>query len=148
MPRAPRDRDLIIPDQAMARAAQQLLHDLRPDGSPFALINGSTGDAYDLPEAISRMLFDALALLARNNAVALSCVEMEMTTNQTADILNVSRTFVISLLEKGEIPYRIVGTHRRVRLEDALTYRDKMKAKADEAIARIAETDQGLGLDD
>ena len=64
-----------------------------------------------------------------------------------ADILNVSRGFVLRLIEKGELPARMVGTHRRIRLEDTLAYKDKADAVADKALDELVAIEQDLELD-
>ena len=143
-----RPQDLLIPSPTLVASSARLMHQLRPGLDRYALTDLDTGDQFPLPEEVAHLLRDALALLAQNNAVALASVDLELTTNQAADIINVSRTFIIGLIDKGELPYRLVGTHRRIRLEDALAYRDRMRVDADAAIGRIAQIDKDLGLDD
>ena len=70
----------------------------------------------------------------------------EITTQQAADLLNVSRPYVIGLVDKGVLPSRMVGNKRRLPLADALTYKAETKAKAYEAMKEITEIDQELGL--
>lgn len=72
----------------------------------------------------------------------------ELTTTQAASVLNVSRPYFINLLEKGDIPYRKVGTHRRVLQEDVMKYKRRIAQKRQEALQALSELSEELGLDD
>jgi excisionase family DNA binding protein len=143
-----RASDLVVPTDALVATSAQLVHQLRPGVDRYALTDLDTGSQLPLPNEIAVILRDILVLLAQNKAVAVGSVDLELTTNQAADVLNVSRTFVIRLIEKGDLPHRLVGTHRRIRLEDALSLRDRMRLDAEAAIGRITQIGQELGLDD
>jgi len=130
-------------DAAMAAEARDLLlamgeGDLRlrlEDGRPVLL-----------PRMAARLLRDLLGEMARGSAVALMPVATELTTQQAADYLNVSRPYLIGLLEKGTIPFHKVGTHRRVRFSDLEAYRKRSHAKSDAAMDELVAQARELGL--
>jgi excisionase family DNA binding protein len=103
-------------------------------------------EAISIPVAACQLLNGILAEMAKGNAVALVPVHSELTTRQAADILNVSRPFLIEQLEKGAIPYRKVGTHRRVMLEDLMEFKQTMDRNRLKAIEELSAIDQELGL--
>jgi excisionase family DNA binding protein len=97
-----------------------------------------------LAPALSETLIKLLRYLSQGDAVTLIPINRMLTTTQAADILNVSRPYMVSLLEKGHIRYELVGRHRRVKAEDLFAYkrgRDKERSKALDALAALdAET--------
>ena len=97
--------------------------------------NDRSGEDLTLPLSVGGLLKDILAEMAQGHAVTVLSVRAELTTQQAADLLNVSRPYLIGLLEEGKIPFRLVGQHRRVRLEDLMAY----KRKDDAARRRIAD---------
>lgn len=134
----------ILPTPDLAAAAKRLLE----DRARFQLVDHATGEAHDLPPAVFEALQQVLAALANNQAISIVPTSMELTTNQAADLLNVSRSYVIQLIDAGKLPCRMVGTHRRVALTDALAVRDAMAARARRGLDDLAKLDQELGLDD
>lgn len=92
------------------------------------------------------MLVELLAQMANGNAVTLVPVHERLTTQQAADLLNVSRPFLVKLVETGAIPYEMVGTHRRLRAEDVFAYRRLQERKSRGALAELSALDQELGF--
>ncbi|PSB00612.1 helix-turn-helix domain-containing protein [Merismopedia glauca] len=95
-----------------------------------------------IPVSAFRLLTDILTQMARGNAVTLMPVDAELTTQQAADMLNVSRPFLIKLIDDSKIPYRKVGTHRRIRFDDLMAYKqeiDKQRLHTLEELAREAQ---------
>jgi excisionase family DNA binding protein len=84
--------------------------------------------------------------MAQGNAVTLIPVHAELTTQQAAQLLNVSRPFLIEQLEKGAIPYRKVGTHRRVLFQDLMEYKQTMDHNRLNVLEELSAIDQELGL--
>ncbi|QUS37506.1 DNA-binding protein [Tardiphaga alba] len=94
-----------------------------------------------LGPALSNILMELLRHIGRGDAVTLVPVHQMLTTQQAADILNVSRPFFIALLEKDEIKHSLVGRHRRVRAEDLFAYKLARDNKRSGALANLAEMD-------
>lgn len=99
-----------------------------------------------VPREALDLFVEVLGQLANGNAVTVVPVHAELTTHQAAEILNVSRPFLIGLLDAGEIPFRKVGTHRRIRFTDLTAYKQRDDAKRDEALAELTQQAQDLGL--
>jgi excisionase family DNA binding protein len=101
-------------------------------------------DGHDLilPRQALLLLRDVLADLAQGNAVSIVPRHAEMTTQQAADILNVSRPYLIKLLESGVLNFTKVGTHRRVKFGELMAYRERIKRKSAEAMDELASIAQ------
>jgi excisionase family DNA binding protein len=94
-----------------------------------------------LGPALSALLMELLRHIGKGNAVTLVPVHEMLTTQQAADVLNVSRPFLISLLDKGLVPYDTVGRHRRIKADDLFAYKRTRDNKRREALAGLAELD-------
>ncbi|MGY3203039.1 helix-turn-helix domain-containing protein [Streptomyces sp. TE5632] len=110
------------------------------------LETGAGDEALVLPRPVAEMFASMLAALANGQGVQIMPVDAELTTQQAADILNVSRPYLIGLLESGEIPYRLVGRHRRIRFADLHQYLREDDARRKDAADGLMELDQELGL--
>ena len=99
-----------------------------------------------LPDQALRLLLDVLSNMADGNSVTLVPVDAELTSQQAAELLNVSRPFLVRLLENGQIPYHKVGKHRRVRLKDVMAYKHRIDKKRDEVLDELVAEAQELGL--
>ena len=101
---------------------------------------------FDLPPSVVRLLVDILKETAAGHAVSVVPLEAEITTQQAADLLNVSRPYLVGMIEKGTLPARMVGNQRRLPLKDVLTYKADNRAKRREALRELVALDQELGL--
>jgi excisionase family DNA binding protein len=99
-----------------------------------------------IPMAAFRLLTDILTQMACGNAVTLMPINTELTTQQAADILNVSRPFLIGLIDTNKIPHRKVGTHRRIRFDDLMAYKQDIDQKRLQTLEELASEAQELGM--
>lgn len=99
-----------------------------------------------IPTSALRLLLDVLTEIGQGNAVSIIPIHAELTTQEAADVLNVSRPFLVQLLEKGEIPFHKIGTHRRVRYQDVIDYKNRIDAERRKALDELTAQAQELGM--
>lgn len=116
----------------------------RGDTARLRVIDGE--QEIEVPVSALRMLVDILAQMAEGNAVTVVPIHAELTTQQAADFLNVSRPHLVTLLESNDLPYRKVGTHRRIQFKDLLAYRESTRVRSKQALAELAEQAQELRM--
>ncbi|BAU64338.1 hypothetical protein STA3757_17100 [Stanieria sp. NIES-3757] len=120
------------PKKNETSAIKQLEKLLTAEKSLPKLIS-STGEEIILPESVYNALYQVVEAMASGNSITISPLDKEMTTQEAADFLNVSRPYLIKLLEQEEIPHTKVGTHRRINYRDVLVYkqtRDRKRSKS------------------
>jgi excisionase family DNA binding protein len=139
-----------LPSQSERDAANQLRQILAahasPDNNSRLKIIESSGEPTEviLVPAISELLIDLLRHIGKGDAVTLVPVTQMLTTQQAADILNVSRPYFVGLLDKGEIEHVLVGRHRRVKAEDLFEYKNTRDSERASALDKLAELDADL----
>lgn len=99
-----------------------------------------------LPASVVELLEQALGEVAKGNVVTLVSLEAELSTYQAAEVLKVSRPYLIKLLEGGKIPYHMVGTHRRIKLQDVLRYKKASDVESHKALKALAKQAQELNM--
>ena len=104
------------------------------------------GRSVALPTAMSSIVGASLKIIAEGKTVLVAEQEEEISTQQAADLLGVSRPYLVKLLDAEELPSRKVGVRRRVRIGDVLDYSEQEKAARRKVLAKLAERDQKLGL--
>ena len=144
-------RDTFLPsehDRTLARKSGRDLARLvggDRDVTVRVLAEGSPEEVV-LPASAIRFLVGLLTEMARGNAVMLMPIDAELTTQQAADLLNVSRPFLVQLVDSGEIPARKVGTHRRILFRDLMTYKHNNDAARSKALDELAAQSQELDM--
>ena len=104
------------------------------------------GETIPIPLSLFGMVIDILTNMARGNAVTIVPLHAELTTQESADLLNVSRPFVIQLVDAGRLPHRKVGTHRRILFADLLEYKRNSNADCLQALKEMTRQAQELGM--
>jgi len=99
-----------------------------------------------IPRAAFKLLMDILTAMGEGRAVSIIPHHAELTTKQAADILNVSRPFLVKLLEQAEIPFHMVGTHRRIKYEDLIAYKKNIDAKRLKTLEELSAEAQDMGF--
>jgi excisionase family DNA binding protein len=133
-------------DAALARELGQKIAAHKGSEIRLELITGTSTEDLILPRSALRLLLRALSEMGQGNAVTLTPVQAELTSQQAADLLNISRPHLVKRLDEGTIPSRKVGTHRRVQLEDVLAYKREFQAKRQAALSEFAALSQDLDL--
>ena len=102
----------------------------------------------ELPEVAVQLLAQILNELASGRALSVVPVESDMTTGEGADYLNVSRPYLVRLLDEGKIPFHRVGTHRRIYFHDIKAYKKEQDEASYAALAELQALSQELKLDE
>jgi excisionase family DNA binding protein len=132
----------IVPSEASVEFATKLLRELEADSARFVVQDRQTGTEIEIDETVFDLIRLLLITVASNRAVSLIPYDHELTTHQAARFLNVSRPYLVRLLDDNKIPHRKVGTHRRVRLEDLLNYKEATKIESEKAKEELAKISQ------
>jgi excisionase family DNA binding protein len=140
-----------LPSEAevgLAKETSRLLASRLKRGAPmrFRILDDAGQATVKLPAPAVDLLLRILEEMARGNAVTIIPVHAELTTQEAADMLNISRPSLIQLLEKGKIEYRRVGTHRRVRFEALMKFKRHADEERRAALDELAAYDQELGI--
>ncbi len=135
-------------ESSIARESSRPLAACVLKGEPLRLrmVDSPGRETVKIPASAVRMLVHMLEEMALGNAVTLIPVRAELTTQEAADMLNISRPSLIKLLDEGKIEFRRVGTHRRVRFQGLMAYKRSADADRRAALAELAAYDQGIGL--
>lgn len=133
-------------DVALARETGRKIAAIIGQGDTAQLCVHDGGDRFLLPMSAMKLLAEILNQMAQGNAFALMPVGYMLTTQQAADLMNMSRPYLVKLLEQGEIPFTKAGRHRRVKHEDLVAYMQKIDVESNEAMVALANQAQELNM--
>jgi excisionase family DNA binding protein len=139
--------DTVVPskrDAELATESSRILSSIE-DRDEFQ-VRLDNGQVLILPKAVKTLLTHLLTQMSYGNAVTLIPIHAELTTQEAADHLNVSRPYLISLLEAGEIKFRKVGTHRRIKFSDLRSFEECKEQEREAALTELAQQAQDLKL--
>lgn len=126
--------------RALDRLSEVVLADERPG------LVGREGVRIDLPKPIFRLLVDVVRNMREGKAMVLLPETETLTTQAAAEFLGVSRPFVVDLLDKGQIPHHLVGTHRRVYVKDLIEYQRSRDAKRRKTLDALRQKVEAAGF--
>jgi len=128
----------------LSRLLGGLAHTRRRRGTSCRLV-GPQGEAIQLPESVFYVLERVAEVLARGDAVTVVPVGKELTTQQAADLLNVSRQYLVGLLDEGRVPCKKTGKHRRLRIEDVLAFKRQRDTDQRAALRDLTQLTEEFG---
>lgn len=138
-------------DAAIARVSGQALSRFAQSRAPLKLrVSDAEQTApIELPAGAVALLMEVLEAMAAGRGVTIIPENAELSTVQAAEVINVSRPFLIKLLEEGRIPHRKVGKHRRVRMEDVMSYKAAIDSEREAVLDQLAADaqEQDMGYD-
>jgi excisionase family DNA binding protein len=107
---------------------------------------GMDGEEIPLPHSVYQVLRQVVQMMAAGRTISLVPHDLYLSSQEAAEILNVSRPFLYTLLDGGQIPYTMVGTHRRIRVEDLMEYKRQRDSQRRQALGELAAFSQELGF--
>lgn len=125
----------------LSRVLQSVLSTPRPTCELLS----SGGDRTPIPESALRLLARVVEITACGDAVTVVATGKEITTQQAAELLNVSRQYVVRLLDEGRIPFRKTGAHRRLRIDDVLSFKEQRYRDRKAGLRELTQASQKLG---
>lgn len=130
------------------RPALNQIEEALKNGHRLPRLIGPYGEEIELPQSVFQVLQHIVYHMMRGRAIFIVPENKELTTQEAADLLNVSRPHLIKLLEQEKIPFVYVGTHRRIRFSDLMQYKARRDAEREQALNEMAQMSQELGLYD
>jgi excisionase family DNA binding protein len=126
------------------RALEKMAHPPKRRAPKCQLV-GPNGETIALPASVFYVLERVAEVLARGDSITVVPVGREMTTQQAADLVNVSRQYLVRLLDEGRIAFRKTGKHRRLRIEDVLEFKNKRDKDRRAGLRELSQITQAFG---
>ena len=140
-----RERTVLPPDDPADLSA--FARGLGPAGEPArARLIGPDGSHLDIPDELYGILRDVVKALSQGLAISIAPHNTMLTTQEAADLLNISRPTLVRLLRDGDIPHTMRGRHRRVMLRDVLHYRERTRSERRQTLDQMAAEGEDAGL--
>lgn len=136
----------IVADESERPGLEAITHFLVEHQDEPAHLVGVDGTSVPLPGSVVRSLRAVVRQLVTDQAVAIVPVERQLTTRQAADLLNISRQYLVRLLDRGDLPFVRVGTHRRLGIGDVIAYKRRRDARGEAALDDLLLQGEELGL--
>lgn len=138
-------RELVTPTEQDGPGIKELQAFLCERAPRSAQLMAPTGETVAIPESVYHALRRIVPLMARGTTIGLVPLHKELTTQEAADLLTVSRPFLIKLLDEGAIPYTRPGKHRRVRFDDVMAYRQQRGVERRTALNELSAIAEDYG---
>jgi excisionase family DNA binding protein len=135
-----------LPDELDMAQARKALSVIKKDDAESHFVLSGSGQQVPISEKAFNLFVNVLEEMARGNAVLIIPIHAELTTQEAADLLNVSRPYLIKLLEMKEMPFHYTGRHRRIYFKDLMAYKQKVAKESLDALGQLAAEAQELGL--
>lgn len=149
MPVVEVDRNPVVPDEQETQAIREI--DRALSGSPedtHYFLADSKGMKMEISPSMFRVLARAAREMAQGHSITILHYDHELTTQQAAELLGVSRPYLINMLESGKIAYHLTGTHRRILMRDLLAYKERRDTLRHEHLRELRRASEALGLYD
>jgi excisionase family DNA binding protein len=140
-----RKRTILPPDEGENALVKTLSDFLTANKTPLRLV-AEDGTEVALPPAVQNALVDVVHLMDTGKAITMAPHKALLTTQEAADLLDISRPTLVKLLVEGKIPYEQRGKHRRVRVEDVVEYQERFRVERHEALRRMTQEAHEAGL--
>ncbi len=133
-------------DMKVARESRRALATILPSADVDLYVRQEDNGHVKIPSFAIRLLMDILDQMEKGNAVSIVPVHAELTTQQAADILNISRPYLVKLLDEGRLEHCKVGRHRRVRYDEVMKYKEEVTNSRMKALDELSEQAQELDM--